>query len=257
MHDAVGLHAVDLEGDRTAVLAGGRAGDVRGLLVELGTAVLCGGAVAPLLDLVLRREVLEGRGRERLGVVDLEATLDDVHRLHVEGHGLAEVELLQAVAELAVLAPVAAGAEATDDQRAVGALEHAADAGLEALGHPEERALVAAVDLLEVGALQAAVGHVTDEHLAGVRAPLDDDGGARGVGDLVLRHPQDRLGHRLVVEATGRAVLLGRVVVVELARLDLDELGGRAASRPGCRSRRSRRSGPQPMPCGVRRPPAT
>ena len=227
MDDAVGLQAVDLERDGLPVLAGGRARDGEALLVELGTAVLRRRAVAPLLDLVLARQVGQRVSGQGLGVLDLEATLDDVHRQHVEGHVLGEVELLQAVAQLAVLAPVAAGAEATDDQLAVVALEHAADTGLEALRHPEQRALLGAVDDLEVGALEAAVGDVADEHLAGVRAAVDDDGRARGVGDLVLRHPQHRLGDRLVVEATGRAVLLGGEVVVERVRLDLHQLRGR------------------------------
>ena len=169
--DAVGLQAVDLERDRLAVLAGGRAGDGEALLVELGTAVLGRGAVAPLLDLVLAREVGERVAAESGLVYSISkppstTSIDSMSK----GTSLGEVELLQAVAQLAVLAPVAAGAEATDDQLAVVALEHAADTGLEALRHPEQRALLGAVDVLEVGALQAAVGDVADEHLAGVRA---------------------------------------------------------------------------------------
>ena len=92
------------------------------------------------------------------------------------------VELLQAVAELAGLAPVAAGAEAADDQiEPSGPIEHAADAGLEALGHAgRARPGSSPSTFSRNGALQAAVGHVADEHLAGVRALLDAAPGCSG-----------------------------------------------------------------------------
>ena len=85
----------------------------------------------------------------------------------------------------------------------------------------EHGALVLAVDLFEEAALQAAVGDVAEEHLPRVRALLDHDRGARRVADLVLRDPQHRLGHRLVLEPAGR----GEVVVEEAVLLDLDQLG--------------------------------
>ncbi|MNW64083.1 hypothetical protein D3C74_423300 [compost metagenome] len=54
----------------------------------------------------------------------------------------------------------------------------------------EDRTLELAVDLLEERALESAVGDVTEEHLPGELAVLDEDRVARGVGDLVLREPQ-------------------------------------------------------------------
>ncbi len=133
--------------------------------------------------------------------------------------------------ELAVLAPVAAGAEAADDDRAVVLERHVRDAGLEALGHAEVGALVLALDLLQERALDPAVGHVGDPHLAGERAARDQHRLARRVGDLVVRQPQRGRRRPLVVEAAGLTGRAGRVVVVELARLDVDQLvGGQPAA---------------------------
>ena len=145
--------------------------------------------------------------------------------------GAVRDELLQAELELAVLAPVAAGAEAADDDRAVVLERHVRDAGLQALGHAEVGALVLALDLLQERALDAAVGHVGDPHLAGERAARDQHRLARRVGDLVVRHPQRGRRRPLVVEAAGLTGRAGRVVVVELARLDVDQLvGGQPAA---------------------------
>src|SRR5690606_25065086 len=99
-----------------------------------------------------------------------EAAVGETHLGDVEGvlaHGL---ELLQPVAQLAGLAPVAALADAADVDRAVGPDDRAVDAGLEARAVTEDRPLVLALDLLEERALQAAVGVVTEEHLPGERA---------------------------------------------------------------------------------------
>lgn len=94
------------------------------------------------------------------------------------------------------------------------------DPGLQALRHPEHRALVLAADLLQVGPLEAAVGHVAEDHLSGEGAFGQEEGVARRVGDLAVRQPEDGLGHRLVVVD---AVRVG-VVVVEGALLDPDQL---------------------------------
>ena len=105
------------------------------------------------------------------------------------------------------------------------------DPGLEALGHAEVRALVLALDLLQERALDPAVGHVGDPHLAGERAARDQHRLARRVGDLVVRQPQRGRRRPLVVEAAGLAVRAGRVVVVELPRPDVDQLvGGQPAA---------------------------
>ena len=145
--------------------------------------------------------------------------------------GAVRDELLEAELELAVLAPVAAGAEAADDDRAVVLEQHVRDAGLQALGHAEVGALVLAFDLLQERPLDAAVGHVGDPHLARERAARDQHRLARRVGDLVVRQPQRGRRRPLVVEAAGLTVRAGRVVVVELARLDVDQLvGGQPAA---------------------------
>jgi hypothetical protein len=100
-------------------------------------------------------------------------------------------------------------------------------AGLEALGHPEVGALVLALDLLQERSLDPAVGHVGDPHLPGERTARDQHRLARGVRDLVVRQPEGRRRRPLVVEAAGLTVRAGREVVVELARLDVDQLVGR------------------------------
>ena len=105
------------------------------------------------------------------------------------------------------------------------------EAGLQALGHAEVGALVLALDLLQERALDPAVGHVGDPHLAGERAARDQHRLARRVGDLVVRQPQRGRRRPLVVEAAGLTGRAGRVVVVELARLDVDQLvGGQPAA---------------------------
>ena len=84
----------------------------------------------------------------------------------------------------------------------------------------EDRALELAVDLLEEAALQAAVGDVAPQHLALERTVVEQDRVRRGVGDLVVRHPQHGLRDRLGVERAGR---VGEVVE-EAVLLDLDHL---------------------------------
>jgi hypothetical protein len=90
---------------------------------------------------------------------------------------------------LAGLSPVAAGAEAAGVDRPVGSDAELRHARFQSLGEPEQGALVLAVDLLQVGALDTAVGDVADQQLTGEDALLDQDRCAGGVGDLVLRHP--------------------------------------------------------------------
>ena len=115
-----------------------------------------------------------------------------------------------------------AGAQAAGVDGAVGAQADPVDPRLESLGEAEDRALVLAVDLLQVGALEPAIGDVTEHHLPGERAALHEQRGAGGVGDLVVRQPQHGRGHQVVVE---RAVRFG-VVVEEPVLLDVHQFRG-------------------------------
>src|SRR5690606_41154627 len=137
--------------------------------------------VAPLLDLVGLGELVHDLVRDGVGVLDLEAALDDAHLLDVEGVLVDGDELLEAVPELAGLAPVAALTGAAGVQRAVGTVDDAVHADLEARGVAEDRTLELAVDLLEERALDAAVGDVAEEHLPRELAVLHEDRVARGV----------------------------------------------------------------------------
>ena len=130
------------------------------------------------------------------------------------------------------MVPVAVVADAAEVEVTVGPGRDLIDAGLEALGHPVQRALELAVDLFEEDPLQTAVGHVANRELPREQPFLHHDRGRRGVGDLVVRHPYDRGRDRLAVEAprdagAGDRVAEGRVHVVEAARLDLDQLARR------------------------------
>ena len=204
--DAVRLEAVDLQRDRLAVGRDRRGGDGQRLLGDLGAAVGRGRHVGPLPHLVLGGQVGDRRVRQRLGVGQVEAAVGELHLLDVERLGAVRDELLQAELELAGLAPVAAGAEAADDDRAVVLEQQVREAGLEALGHPEVRALVLTLDLLQERPLDPAVGHVGDPHLPGERTARDQHRLARRVRDLVVRQPERRRRRPLVVEAAGLPV---------------------------------------------------
>ncbi len=217
------LEALDRHGHGGAVLGHGGVRDEQRLLADLGTAVLGGRSVAPLLEGVRVRDVRRGLLGDGLRVLDLEAALDDAHLLHVEGVFAQGRELLQSIAQLAGLAPVATLAGAADVQRAVRAVDDAVDAHLEARGVTEGSALVLAVDLLEERALHAPVGHVAEQHLPREVAFLDEHRRARRVADLVLRQPQGRRRDGVRVERSGRV----RVVVEEPVLLDVNELRAR------------------------------
>ncbi|WP_432194547.1 hypothetical protein [Streptomyces sp. bgisy027] len=81
--------------------------------------------------------------------------------------------------ELARLAPVAAAAYAARVDGTVRSDADPVDAGLKPLRETEHCALVLTVDLLQERPLDAAVGHVTDQHLPGERAFLQVDRVAR------------------------------------------------------------------------------
>ena len=229
--DAVRLEVGDLERDDLAVGGDRRLGHVQRLFTDLRAAVVRGRRVAPLAHVVLVGQVGERRVGERLGVGQLEAAVGQLHLLDVERLGAVRDELLQAELELAGLLPVAAAAETADDDRAVVLEQDVRDAGLKALRHAEVGALVLALDLLQERPLDPAVGDIRDPHLAGERAARDQHRLARRVADLVVRDPHGGRGRALVVEASGLAVRGGRVVVVELARLDVDQLvGGQPAA---------------------------
>ncbi len=218
--DVAGAEAVQLQRHGPAVLGERRGGDVEGPLVDLRAAVPGGGHVTPLLGLVLGRQTVRRLLGERLGVLDREAAVDRAHGPDVEGPVTGAGELLEAELQLALLAPVPRVPDATGVDRPVRSDADPVDPGLQALRHPEDRALVLAADLLQVGPLESAVGHVTEEHLPGERAVLQLDRVTGRVGDLAVRQPEDGLGHRPVVV---HAVRVG-VVVVERALLDPDQL---------------------------------
>lgn len=220
VHHSVGLEAGDGEPDGSTV--GGEPGGCDGedLFVDLGASVRRRGDVPPLLDGVGALRQLGGRFlRQGLGVGDIEPVAGGAHGLDVERGLAVRRELLQAEAEFAFLAPVPVGAEAAGVDGTVRSGADAGDAGLQALGVPEHGALVLAVHLLQVGALESAVGDVAEEHLPGERPLLQQHRCAGGVGDLVLRQPEHRLADRPVVE---RAVRVG-VVVEEAVLLDVDQ----------------------------------
>ncbi len=221
VHDPVGLQTRDRQRDLPAVLRQGRRRDGQSLLVDLRTAVARRRHVPPLGDSVVRRQVPRGLLRQRPGVLQFEPARHRAHGEDVERVVTGGSQLLQAVGELARLAPVAARAEAAEIDRTVRAPRDPVDPDLESLGHAEDRALVLALHLLQVRALNTPVGDVTEQHLSGERTLLDVQRGAGGVRDLVLRQPQHRLGDRLVVEGTVR---IG-VVVEEAVLLDVDEFG--------------------------------
>src|SRR5690606_18082191 len=152
----------DVEADRLAVLADASRLDDELLLADLRPAVAAGGVVAELRHPVAGGQVLARLLRQRLGVGQVEAGLGDLRLEDVERDGVVGAELLQPVAQLAGLTPVAAVADAAEVEVTVGADRHLVDAGLQALGHAVHGALGLALDLLEVHALQAAVGNVAD-----------------------------------------------------------------------------------------------
>ena len=204
VHDPVGLQAGDVEGHGHAVGRHRCRSDLELLLTDARAAVGRRGAVGPLLDLVGLGDRRDRLRRQRLGVGQLEAGRGGAHLADVEGVGAVGRQLLQAVVQLAGLAPVARLADAADVERAVGTEDGPVDAGLEARGVTERRTLIDAVDLLDEAALQPAVGHVAEHHLAGEGAVLEHHRVGRRVADRALRQPQDGAGHRVVVERSGR-----------------------------------------------------
>lgn len=113
---------------------------------------------------------------------------------HLKRGGTGEVQALEAEPLFAFLSPVTRAADSAHIDASIGTDDGAVDAGHEALGEAEDRALENAVHAFDENALESAVGNVAVDHLAFVGAVVDRGGLAGGVADFVLGKPDDGRG---------------------------------------------------------------
>lgn len=193
--------AVDFEAHLELVRGDGGGGDFRGDLIDLGAAVFGLVDIGPRIHGV-GGGVAGGGGIDGAGEGEFEAVRPGAHVMDLEGHLAGPADALEGERLAAARGPAAVGA--ADEERAILGLAHGDDAGLEAFQEMEHRALVEAVDLFEVDALDLRVGLLADEHLLLPRAEFaaaEIAGDAAGrLADLGMRQDdggRDELGELL------------------------------------------------------------
>src|SRR5699024_8504362 len=215
------LETVDAQRHFHLVLGHLSPGHRRYLFADLGPAVGGGGHVAPLRDRIGFGDVLHRLLRERLCVGDFEPVVGEPDLVHIEGVIADRHEFLQAVVQFSWFAPVARFTDAAGGDGSVRCHDGAVGTRVEAGAVAEDGALVLTFDLFDVDALQSAIGDIAEQYLAGEGPFVEQDRCTGRITDLVLRDPDGRRGHRLVLERAGRV----GVVVEEAVLLDVHELG--------------------------------